>query len=92
MIKKTDTQFSIQKDSSNVPNKIFDYINKNFENGFISDINSFKDKNGKLVYTVDISFDNNLYHMRFDSNGALLNRVVEPLLQLLDEEDYLDMD
>jgi hypothetical protein len=92
MVKKSDNKFSIQKDGGTVPNKIFDYINQNFENGFLSDINSFKDKNGKLVYTVDISFDNNLYHMRFDSNGTLLNRVVEPLLQLLDEEDYLDMD
>jgi len=92
MVKKISHQFLIEKDEDIVPNKIFDYINQNFSNGFLSDINSFKDKKGKLVYTVDVSFNECLYHMRFDSNGILLNRVAEPLLQLLEEEDYLDMD
>ena len=33
MVKKSDNKFSIQKDGGTVPNKIFDYMNQNFENG-----------------------------------------------------------
>lgn len=81
-----------KKSNDNIPNKISEYIDENFEGGFLSDITSYKDKNGKTFYNVEISHGNSLYHMKFNSNGVLISRTAEPLMEPLEEEDYLDFD
>lgn len=78
------------KKNEHIPIKITDYIKQNFEDGFLSDINYIKDKNGKKIYNVDISYNNNLYHLKFNSSGTLLTRTSEPILEMYDETVYVD--
>ena len=90
-MKKTHSHKSIEnKKNEQIPIKIRAYIKQNFEDGFLSDINYIKDKNGKKIYNVDISYNNNLYHLKFNSSGTLLTRTSEPILEMYNETVYVD--
>ena len=81
-----------RKNPDRIPSGISEYIKINFKNGFLSDINSSKDRSGKRIHMVDIRHDNHLYHMKFDSNGNLLSRVSEPMVEMYDEGNYVEID
>ena len=91
-MKKTHSHKSIEdkKESKHIPIKITSYIEQNFEEGFLSDINCITDENGKKIYNVDISYSNNLYHLKFNSSGTLLTKTSEPSLEMYDETVYVD--
>ncbi|PBQ30553.1 hypothetical protein CNR22_01795 [Sphingobacteriaceae bacterium] len=70
-----------------IPSPISDYIKNNFREDFLTEIHTLKDKNGKTFYRVDISHDNTLHHLKFDTQGTLILQEAEPLMELFDEED-----
>ena len=81
-----------KKNPDRIPKEIAEYIKINFKDGFLSDISSAKDRSGKRIHMVDIRYHNNLYHVKFDSNGNLLSRVAEPLIEMYDEGNYVEID
>jgi hypothetical protein len=69
-----------------IPYEISDYINKRFTEEFLSDIKKVNDHHGQVFYNVDISHENTLYHLIFNSKGILVKEDMEPLLESGDDE------
>lgn len=80
------------KPTNKIPSKIFEYIKKNFAENFLVNINSYKDRKGDEIYSIDISHDNTLYHLKFNSAGVLIEKQAEPLLEFYDDGDYTSVD
>jgi hypothetical protein len=90
-MKKQHLDKSIEnKNSDHIPNRITHYIKQNFEKGFLSDINCISDKNDNKIYNVDISYNNILYHLKFNALGKLLTEMTEPIMEMYDETVYID--
>lgn len=74
-----------------VPQEIFNYINKYYVESFLSDVTSEIDDDYNVYYTISASLEDVIYHLKFDSDGTLVHRIVEPLKELFFEE-YVDYD
>ena len=80
--KKSETE-SLEK----IPHEIAEYIkNKKFDEEFLTDVRKAKDSKGQIIYKVEISHDETLYKLQFDSKGALIKKDTEPLFKYEDDE------
>ena len=64
--------------STSVERKIIDYIKNDFKEGFLMEINKISQAGGQNLYHVEVSQDNNLYHLDFTANGVLIKSEIEP--------------
>lgn len=74
-----------------VPQEIFNYINKYYVESFLSDVTSEIDEDYNVFYSVSASLEDAIYHLKFDADGTMVHRIVEPLKELFFGE-YLDYD
>lgn len=80
-------QHSAKNSPEKLPHKISEFITRNFRGEFLTEIKTFRDKNGKEIYDIQLSQDNTLHHLRFNSLGTLIERNAEPLIELYDEDE-----
>lgn len=73
-----------------IPQVILDYINKHYIEFFLSDVTSEIDGNYNVYFTVSASLENVIYHLKFDSNGMMVQRTIESLNEIFSDEfsDY----
>lgn len=83
----TDKANNLFKD---VPQIILDYINKHYIEFFLSDVTSEIDGNYNVYYNVSASLENVIYHLKFDSDGMMVQRTIESLNEIFSDEfaDY----
>lgn len=72
-----------------IPAAISEYIKRFFDKEFLTEIKTSKDKKGMIFYHVNVSQDNTLYHLKFNTEGILVQKDSEPLMELLDDEDEI---
>ena len=68
-----------------LPAGISEYIRKNFRDDYLTQIREVHEKNGEVYYFVDISHDDNLYHLKFNSRGVLVQQELEYLPEFPEE-------
>jgi hypothetical protein len=73
------------------PQEIFNYINRYYVESFLSDVSSEIDEDYNVFFTVSASLEDTIYHLKFDSDGNMVHRTTESLIELYDEE-YFDYD
>ena len=76
--------------STSVERKIIDYIKNDFKEGFLMEINKISQADGQNLYHVEVSQDNNLYHLDFTANGVLIKSQIEPTYLTSSHDDYRD--
>lgn len=69
-----------------LPQKISEFILKNYYGGYLSDVKSIKDKNGQVYYKVNLHENGVSHQLKFREDGVLVKHRIEPLL----EEYYFD--
>ena len=71
--------------TARIPTRIFAYMKKYFDQKDLSGIKRLKNK-GQVYYKLDITTENNVYRLKFNSKGLLMEKVMEPLFDnILDE-------
>lgn len=77
---------------SAIPAGISSYINEKFHDDFLTEIKMVKDKSGKGYYYVDVTHNDNVFHLTFDGSGKLLKQEIEPILSPDDELEIGNVD
>jgi hypothetical protein len=68
-----------------IPPGIIIYMRKYFDEKDMTGIKQLKTK-GQVCYTLDVTTEHNIYHLKFNSQGLLIEKVMEPLFEgILDE-------
>lgn len=67
------------KPSESVPSGINLYIQENFKDDFLTDIRPITSSKGETFWLVDVTHNNNLFHLRFNHDGELMEKDVEPV-------------
>jgi hypothetical protein len=75
-----------------IPAGISEYIRDHFRDDYLTEVRTVKNKAGDLFYFVDVTHDQNLFHLKFDAHGRLVLQETEPILQLDDEEEIGNVD
>ncbi len=75
-----------KKTNAEFPYEISEYLKENFGDDFLTEIKKTLNKEGESIYKVDVSSEDYLYHLKFNSIGALLEKNIEPILELDDQE------
>ncbi len=70
-----------------IPAGISEYIKQNFQDDYLTQIREVHVKNGEIYFFVDVSHDDNLYHLKFNSKGVLVQQELEYLPEFPDEDD-----
>ena len=70
-----------------IPYEISDYLKKFFTEDFLTEIKRLDSGNGKTIYKVDVSADDTLYHFKFNAKGELIEKEMEPIIEL-DTDEY----
>ncbi|MEY3342889.1 MAG: hypothetical protein RL090_573 [Bacteroidota bacterium] len=70
---------NLSKPSEQVPAGVSHYINENFKDDFLTDIRPVSDKKGEVNWIVDVTHNSCLYHLRFNGNGELMEKDIEPV-------------
>jgi len=60
-----------------LPAKASEYITKHFPGSFLCEVTHYKDVHGHLCYRVEISQDEQIYHLKFNEHGGLITRTAE---------------
>jgi hypothetical protein len=55
------------------------------------DIRHISKVDGQNIYQVEVSQDNNLYHLDFNANGVLIKSEVEPTYLTSTHDDHTEM-
>ncbi|RNL87776.1 hypothetical protein ED312_09885 [Sinomicrobium pectinilyticum] len=69
-----------------LPHHVFTYIRKHFREGYFSNIESIRDKDGHLLFRAKIHENETIHHLEFNAQGSLLKHETEPMF----EEDYYE--
>lgn len=69
-----------------LPLGISEYLKEHFREDFLTETKKTINKAGKVTYNVQVSSQNSLYHLKFNSKGILIEKEMEPILELYDEE------
>ncbi len=75
-----------------VPPAISEYINDKFRDNFLTEIKTIESKDGHLHYHVDVTHDNTMHHLKFNSDGLLIGKDLEPISELNDGDDDISED
>lgn len=75
-----------KKTKTELPYNISEYLKEHFREDFLTEIKETTNKEGHLIYEVNVSSQDSLYHLKFNSKGILIEKEMEPILELDDEE------
>lgn len=73
--------------ATELPYEISEYLKENFREDFLTEIKKTTASDGKVIYKVDVSNEDSLYHLKFNSKGLLMEKEMEPILEL-DTDEY----
>ncbi|OFY88003.1 MAG: hypothetical protein A3F72_08520 [Bacteroidetes bacterium RIFCSPLOWO2_12_FULL_35_15] len=77
--------------ATELPYEISEYLKENFREDFLTEIKKTTTNDGKVIYKVDVSNEDQLYHLKFNSKGLLMEKEMEPILELdIDEYGVVD--
>jgi hypothetical protein len=60
-----------------IPGGISEYIRNNFREDYLTDIESIKNSDGIEFFYVDVTHEDNVYHLKFNSRGELIQKEIE---------------
>lgn len=60
-----------------IPAGISEYIKQNFREDYLTDIKSVKDARGIEFFYVDVTHEDNIFHLKFNGHGELIQKEVE---------------
>ena len=75
-----------------IPAGISEYIKQNFREDYLTDIKSVKDAKGAEFFYVDVTHEENIYHLKFNDNGELILKDVESVRYPDDEVELGNAD
>jgi hypothetical protein len=75
-----------------IPAGISEYINQNFREDYLTDIQLVKDDKGIGFYYVDITHEDNIYHLKFNESGELIQKEIESVKYPDDEIEIGNVD
>jgi len=81
-----DNGHHLSINGNNFPERISLYLKEHFGRSFVSDIKKVKNKRGHVFYNAIISYENTLYRLKFNEDGAMVLKETEPLFELDDTE------
>jgi hypothetical protein len=55
------------------------YIRNHFREGYLTNIKSMKGERGGISFKVDVTENDIVYHLEFDTEGKLINNESEPM-------------
>ncbi len=71
-----------------LPPKINEYIHRHFrEEDFLFKVQSVRKIGEHVLYNIDVSQDEHIYHLKFDEKGWLLKKEVEEAYPADDHDD-----
>src|SRR5688572_28121848 len=87
MSPRVDEDQLVGQQAKAFPERISRYLKKHFEKSFVSDIKKTRSKGGQIYYHVCLSYENTLFRLKFNEDGAMVLKQVEPLVEL-DHKEY----
>ncbi len=60
-----------------IPAGISEYIKQNFREDYLTDVKSVKDGRGIEYYYIDVTHEDNVYHLKFNASGELIQKEIE---------------
>lgn len=67
------------KNDGVIPWRISSYLKRHYDKKYMKDVKKAK-RNGQVFYQLNIETENNIYRLKFNSDGYLLLKVMEPLI------------
>ncbi|HLG33861.1 MAG TPA: hypothetical protein VI757_03190 [Bacteroidia bacterium] len=84
-MKQTSIRKKGKHDASSLPWRIPVYLAQHFDNASLNDIKKVR-RNGQIFYQIVIDTVGNIYRIKFNSDGYLVQKVMEPVFDtVLDE-------
>ncbi|HLG35428.1 MAG TPA: hypothetical protein VI757_11155 [Bacteroidia bacterium] len=74
-----------KKSGIEIPERISNYMKKYFEVKNLYDIKRMM-KSGQVYFKVDVTTEKNIYRLRFNAQGFLMEKVMEPLFDSIFDE------
>ena len=65
------------KPIESIPSGINQYVRENFKDDFLTDIRPFNNSKGEKSWCVDVTHDSAIHHLVFNSQGELVEKVIE---------------
>lgn len=62
-----------------VPFGINEYVRTHFKDDYLTEIRPFVNKSGCTEWFVDVTHDSTIYHLRFNTDGNLIEQEVDPI-------------
>ena len=62
-----------------MPSGINAYIRAHFKDDYLTDIRPYTSNQGHTYWFVDVTHDSTVYHLRFNSEGRLVEQDVDPI-------------
>ena len=78
--------------SDAIPAGISDYIKKNFHEDYLTDISNVKNDKGIEFFYVDVTNQENVYHLKFNAQGQLIEKDIESVRYPDDEIEMGNFD
>ena len=75
-----------------IPIRISEYIKQNFREDYLTDIKLVKDIKGICFYYVDVTHEDNIYHLKFNESGELIEKAIEAVIYPDDEIEIGNVD
>ncbi len=69
--------YKMKNNHNSIPNGISEYIRENFSEDFLTEIKSVKDNKGVEFFYVDVTHEENIFHLKFNSRGELIQKEIE---------------
>ena len=85
----------MQNNSQNspaIPIRISEYIKQNFREDYLTEIKHVKDSKGIGFYYVDVTHEDNIYHLKFNESGELIQKEIESVIYPDDEIEIGNVD
>ncbi|MBL0340714.1 MAG: hypothetical protein IPP71_07230 [Bacteroidetes bacterium] len=75
-----------------IPVPISEYIKQNFREDYLTEIKLVKDSKGIGFYYVDVTHEDNIYHLKFNESGDLMQNEIESVSYPEDEIEIGNVD
>lgn len=75
------------KETIKIPFQISSYLKEHFRGNVQTAIETSASKTGKIIYNIHVSNEDAIYRMKFNSKGNLIEKEMEPLLEVENERN-----
>lgn len=75
------------RNADSVPQRILSYLKRHYNKSYFKDVKKIK-RNGQVFYHVNIEKENNIFRIKFNSDGYLMQKVMEPIIDAGVVEEY----